>query len=76
MVTILQDLRQVTYFNNMASAIGRKAQQKSKDFSIESMSLVRNPDTKTRRLGSPPTKLVFSNDQKQFLGIAVSHLAN
>lgn len=76
MVTILQDLRQVTYFNNMASAIGRKAQQKSKDFSIESMSLVRNPDTKTRLFGSPSTKLVFSHGEKQFLGIAVSHLAN
>jgi hypothetical protein len=76
MVTILQDLRQVTYFNNMASAIGRKAQQKSKDFSIESMSLVRSPDAKTRRLGSPSTKLDFSHRQTRFLGIAVSHLAN
>ena len=76
MVTILQDLRQVTYFNNMASAIGRKAQQKSKDFSIESISLVPSPDAKTRRLGSQSTNLVFSHGQKQFLGIAVSHLAN
>lgn len=46
MVTILQDLRQVTYFNNMASAIGRKAQQKSKVFLIESMRLVRSSDEK------------------------------
>lgn len=67
MVTILQDLRQVTYFNNMASAIGRKAQQKSKDFSIESISLVQATDAKTRRLGSSPTKLVFRTSKIGFL---------